>query len=351
MLRAIAFCALVLAVHLASAQSVTPRILADPSNEPEPALGISNTVSADERKEHDFAPPSTEGADLKPVDKHALLRQKLAEMNCLQSEIDQLRIATGTPQQILVKVKAIEVSRTKAKALGIDCSALRGEKRVESPRAYSPPKQHGTSTLEFDTLDDADPVLALFERLQAANGAKVIAEPNIVVTSGRPAQFHVGGEVPMPKTPGSNQAVEFKQFGTEIDVLANAHGNDRVRLEVRASVSEVDTSKKTTIDGVSVPGFSIRQVDSAIELQLGQTGVFSGMIQERTERIVRGDKVEDQVNEIELYFLVTPELHSSTKVVKSSSSTDAAAYRTATSASEERPNERSLRVTRPNSTR
>jgi Flp pilus assembly secretin CpaC len=351
MLRAIAFCALVFAALATSAQSVTPRIIAGSGNEPEPAIGISNTVSADERAEHEVAPATTEAADIKPIDNHALLRQKLAELNCLQSEIDQLRIATGTPQQILVKVKAIEVSRTKAKALGIDCSALRGEKRVESPRAYSPPKQPGTSTLELDLLDDADPVLALFERLQAANGARVIAEPNIVVTSGRPAQFHVGGEIPMPKTPGSNQAVEFKQFGTEIDVLAVAQGNDRVQLDVRARVSEVDTSKQTTIDGVVVPVFSVRQIDSAIDLKLGQTGVFSGLIQRHTERTVRGDRVEDQVDEIELYFLVTPELHRSTKVAESSSATDAAAYRTATSASDERPNERSIRVTRPNSPR
>jgi hypothetical protein len=65
----------------------------------------------------------------------------------------------------------------------------------------------------------------------------------------------------------------------------------------------------------------VRQVDTAVEMKAGQTFALAGLVQERTDTIKRGlpyvsdlpvvglpfRKMEDEVNEIELLILVTPE--------------------------------------------
>src|SRR5262249_12294683 len=71
----------------------------------------------------------------------------------------------------------------------------------------------------------------------------------------------------------------------------------------------------------TVPALTVRQVDTAVEMKAGQTFALAGLVQERKESQMRGlpyisdvpviglpfRKVEDEVNEIELLILVTPE--------------------------------------------
>jgi Flp pilus assembly secretin CpaC len=347
MIRALAFCAVIFAVGAASAQSVTPRIVADAATASEPTIASvePTPVSACAKGEC----PATDVATAveKPADNHTLLKQKLAELNCLQSEIESLRVATGTPQQILVKMKVVEVSRTKMQKLGIDFASIRGGKQPTSPQPNSLPNASTGEFAGFDTLDDSTALLGLIEHLQQNNIAKVLTEPNLTVTCGRLASLKIGGEVPLPTVPGSDKAVEFKQFGTEVDVLAIAQGDNRVRLELRARVSELDQRHKIEVGGVRVPGLQVTQIKTGLDLKLGQTGVMSGLVQSRVETIKNGNKTFDQVDHVELLFLVTPEVVAAKDLALRDPASDAGAYHTANSASEPNPAERSLRVSKP----
>jgi Flp pilus assembly secretin CpaC len=237
------------------------------------------------------------------LEKQALLQQKLAELNCLQTEIDELRRTTGTPQQILIRVQALEVSRTALRNLG---NASEG---ATTPAQVASLLQNSSGG--FGVVDDGKSFLSFIESLQRNNVAKVIAAPTIVVVSGRPASFHVGGEFPVPTPPGSKQTVEFQPYGTLVDVLANALGDDRVRFELRVRVSERDDSRSVEIEGTRVPALHVRQCNSAVELEFGQTGLLTGLVQRRAEvrRTEAGDQHVD--HEIELLFVVTPEVVSS----------------------------------------
>lgn len=319
MVRALAVCAVILVARAASAQNATaPR---DVAATPEPTIAPAETSPVSACGEHECPEVTTAAKIEKPTDKHALLKQKLAELNCLQSEIDALRVETGTPQAVLVKLKVTEVSRTKLRELGVDLDDLIANGHIS--------KEH-------------------LDWLKNQNVAKVLCEPNIMVTCGRPASFIVGGEVPMPTVPGTQQPVEYKRFGTEIDLRAAAKGENRVRLELRARVSEIDAARTIEVAGKNVPAFTVRQADSAIDTELGQTAVISGSVQRRQESIQVGGKVKNVENEIELVFLVTPEAADSIGLSRTSS---VAPYRTATSTSEAHPAERSLRVTKPSTAR
>ena len=160
------------------------------------------------------------------------------------------------------------------------------------------------------------------DALQNNQVAKILAEPNIVAVSGRPAQFNVGGEIPIlvPQSLGTT-SIEYKPFGTQIDFLPIVLGNGNIRLEVRPRVSYLDPTSGITLNGIVVPGFNVRQVDTAVEMKGGQTFALAGLTQERTETRDRGlpylsdvpvfgvpfRKTRDEVNEIELLIIVTPE--------------------------------------------
>src|SRR4029078_4443318 len=83
-------------------------------------------------------------------------------------------------------------------------------------------------------------ILRFMDALKQNNVAKLLAEPTVVVVSGRPGSFNVGGEFPIPAKDGSKAAVEFRKFGTQLDLVALALGDNLVRLEVRTRVSEID---------------------------------------------------------------------------------------------------------------
>jgi len=164
--------------------------------------------------------------------------------------------------------------------------------------------------------------LGVLQALQQNNVAKILADPTITAVSGRPAHFNVGGEVPIPIPQGLGQiAIQYKKFGTQIDFVPIVLGNGNIRLEVRPRVSEIDTSRSLSIAGFDVPGFTVREVDTAVELKAGQTLALAGLVQTRIDATERslpflGDlpfigaafrSVQEQVNEVELLILVTPE--------------------------------------------
>ena len=113
--------------------------------------------------------------------------------------------------------------------------------------------------------------------------------------------------MPLPARPDSKQAVEFQRYGTQVDVLAVALGNNRVRLDLRLKVSELDNAHSVMIGETRVPALQVRQCDTPIELEFGQTGILTGLVEHRQEAIKSDAGVSTNVNEIELLFMVTPE--------------------------------------------
>ena len=72
---------------------------------------------------------------------------------------------------------------------------------------------------------------------------KVLAEPTVVATHGRPARFIVGGKVPYLVPSQQGVTVNYEEFGTSVDFLPFVVGPGRIRLEVRPEVSEPDPSR------------------------------------------------------------------------------------------------------------
>jgi pilus assembly protein CpaC len=256
-------------------------------------------------------------------------------------------LTVGGVQQVLLHVKVMEVSRTKLRRLGFDWAKITGTNVVASGisglfaplnvqtgvmRSASsgvpggglvgPPGPH-TETFVFGVVDGTSAFFGVLEALRQDDLAKVLAEPTLVTISGRPATVNCGGEfpVPVPQSLGT-LSIEYKKFGTQLDFVPIVLGNGKIRLDVRPRVSELDRSRAVTIQGTTVPAIRMREAETGVEMQAGQTLAIAGLVYCRTEAQNRGlpwvsevpylgalfRKVHEETNEIELLIMVTPEL-------------------------------------------
>lgn len=237
-------------------------------------------------------------------------------------------ITVGGVQQVLLKVKVMEVSRTKLRRLGFDFAQISDSNVVSSGvSGILQSVSNGTATAagqtaEFAIVDGGDSFFGFLDALQQNNLAKILADPTLVAVSGRPAHFNVGGELPIIVPSGLGQTtVEYKKFGTQVDFVPIVLGNGNIHLEVRPRVSEIDDTRSINIGQFTVPALKVREVDTAVELKAGQTLALAGLVQTRVDAQERGlpflgdlpfvgaafRKEEEEVNEIELLILVTPE--------------------------------------------
>src|SRR3972149_6853573 len=160
-------------------------------------------------------------------------------------------ITVGGVQQVLLKVKVMEISRTKLRRLGVDWAYLGGGggfavnsiSEILSFDELGQVVTNNNDTFAFGIVDRGNTFFGLLQALEQRNIAKILAEPNIVAVSGRPAPFNVGGEFPIvvPQSLGTS-SIEFKKFGTQVDFLPIVLGNGKIRLEVRPRVSSLDPS-------------------------------------------------------------------------------------------------------------
>lgn len=240
-------------------------------------------------------------------------------------------ISVGGVQQVMLHVKVLEISRTKLRNLGIDWVAISGNDFVTQGvggllQSFSNTTGEAISagtTATFGVINGDDSFFGFIEALQRKNVARLVADPTLVTVSGRPAFFNEGGEFPIlvPQSLGT-VSIEWKKFGTQMDFVPIVLGNGLIRLEVRPRVSEIDDTRSVQVQDINVPGLRVREVDTGAEMRAGQTLAIAGLIQQRSEAEIRAvpllgeipylgiafSRKQEEVNEIELLILVTPEL-------------------------------------------
>jgi pilus assembly protein CpaC len=240
-------------------------------------------------------------------------------------------ITVGGVQQVLLKVKVMEVSRTKLRNLGFDFAQSSGggsgvisniSSIIQASSLTSGTVTASGETLKFGVLSGDNQFFGFLDALQENKLAKILADPTITTVSGRPARFNVGGEFPIVIPSGLGQStIEFKPFGTEVNFVPIVLGNGNIRLEVRPRISERDDANSVQLNGFIVPSLKVREVDTGVELKAGQTLALAGLVQTRVEAQERGlpyisdvpylgalfRDVKEITNEVELLILVTPE--------------------------------------------
>ncbi|MFZ5449660.1 MAG: type II and III secretion system protein family protein [Thermodesulfobacteriota bacterium] len=265
----------------------------------------------------------------------------------------------GGVQQVMLEVRVAEINRLVAERIGINFTAVSpsgnfGVNQLNSlasvaalARTINPAlgPQAGTGdsgapgTVFQQLLSNNIMAMAgwkaggilwttFLDLLKQNNLGRVLAEPNLVTTSGQKASFLAGGEFPIPvPQSGTGGAVtitvEFKKFGVQLDFTPTLLDANKIAVKVHPTVSEIDTSlQPLVIQNFIVPGLRVREMDTQVEVHDGQTFSIAGLLSDSSRNVILkfpllGDipvlgalfrSTSFQKNETELVALVTPHL-------------------------------------------
>jgi pilus assembly protein CpaC len=214
--------------------------------------------------------------------------------------------------QILLKVRFASVDRTLSNQLGINLFSLGATNTIGSvsTQQFSPPlvgsksgdssgsgSSGGTSgKLATATLTNAlnlfffRPDLnlgATIQALEAKGLLEILAEPNVLAENGKQASFLAGGEFPYPVVQGSSAGgtnavtIQFREFGVRLNFIPTITPRGTIQLQVAPEVSALDYTNGVTVSGFTVPGISVRNVNTEVELSEGQSFAIGGLLDNR----------------------------------------------------------------------
>lgn len=212
--------------------------------------------------------------------------------------LNQMKV--GGTQQVLLKVKVMEVQRSKIRRMGFNFLYFNQDGYLAStPGSLVPVGSIGSplggpASLTAAAAALADPIASFglvgdnnvfngfLDALKQEGLLTIKAEPQLVTTSGRPASLLNGGEFPIlvPQSLGS-VTIEYREFGTQLEFVPIVLGKGRLRLEVSPEVSERDFTNSVTVNGLTVPGITTRRVNTQVEMNFGQTLMIAGLIANR----------------------------------------------------------------------
>jgi len=256
-------------------------------------------------------------------------------------------------EQVLVRVRVVEMSRTLVRQLGIN---LNYENLVNQTIGNDEFLNLATSlgySINGSSLGGisasggsvenvgqpnertTDATIQAFER---AGLLRVLAEPNLTAISGEAARFLAGGEFPVPVAADDGQiSIQFKPFGVGLAFTPIVLSGGRISLKVATEVSELTSEgaistgdtpirnqdgSTTVIRGINIPALQVRRAETTVEMSSGSSIVMAGLIQERSRQAMEGVpgmmnspilgalfRSRDFLNsETELVIIVTPYL-------------------------------------------
>ncbi|HWK95892.1 MAG TPA: type II and III secretion system protein family protein [Pseudolabrys sp.] len=267
--------------------------------------------------------------------------------------INAMRVAAS--QQVMLKVRFLEVTRTAERDLGVNWFVANGSGTRGFNTGLGAPSQVGQSPAAtpggiplFQALSTfaggttGAPFGVALANLVNNNNARVdlmitaledkglirrLAEPDLVALSGDTASFLAGGEVPVPVVQPSSGAsplitVEYKPFGVQLTFMPTVTTNGIINLRLTPSVSELDFNNAVIVSGFRIPALTKREARTTIELRDGQSFAIAGLLQNDGSRNMSQvpwigsvpvlgalfRSTSYQQNETDLVVIVTPQL-------------------------------------------
>lgn len=255
------------------------------------------------------------------------------EIQNLDRPVDEIivnMLTVAGEQQVMLKVKIIEASRSALKDLGLETrftdgniGAVGTSLAAAAGLGLTAPAQLGVLALNYDS-GGFGPLSFLARALEQEGIVNTLAEPNLTAISGEQAGFLAGGEVPIATEldRNGNLVYEFRPFGVSLNFRPTVMSANRISMEMTTEVSSAVYDDNLQLQGISVPTFNVRRADTTVELPSGGTLMIAGLLKSDTTSSlsqipgvgkvpVLGDLLKSdtfQRNESELVVMITPYL-------------------------------------------
>jgi pilus assembly protein CpaC len=213
-----------------------------------------------------------------------------------------LSIAPPHIPQVRLKVRVVEIDRTKAEQMGFDFFT-NGKNTANVGTGLFPSITTGgnaTSGLSSGSgllglqglltlfyYNDALGLGAAIEALENDQIIQILAEPTLSAISGEKASFLSGGEFPFPVVQGgtggfTSVTIQFRPYGVSLNFTPNVLPDGTIQLKVNPEVSALDYTNEVQISGYTIPAIDTRRADTEVQLRSGQSFVISGLLDNRT---------------------------------------------------------------------
>ena len=205
-------------------------------------------------------------------------------------------ITIGSEQQVLIKVKVAEISKSVLKELGasniLDPQTL-GPLTFDLATAATGLSAGAFAGILGVSSSDTD---TTFQLLETHGLLRTLAEPNLLAISGEPASMLAGGEYPVLAVSDDGDtgtvSVEYKPFGVSLAFLPVVIAPGRIWLKVSTEVSALSAQNSVVVpfgdDSFQILGLSTRRANSTIELPSGGGIMIAGLLQNDITSSVNG---------------------------------------------------------------
>jgi pilus assembly protein CpaC len=260
---------------------------------------------------------------------------QIARAEVARPELVLNMLSIAGKDQVMLKVRVIEVQRNVIKQLGFNLNALIGqagnaqfmlgtaatyaingsllggvnaglnqdtttqpEVKAWDPLTQSydlPVVNHNSNIATTQTtsgstgLNKLNTTIQAFERVGLV---RTLAEPNLTAVSGESAKFLAGGEFPVPT--GEDQtghvSIEFKPFGVGLGFTPVVLSGGRISLKISTEVSELSTTGAFTLSNgagaapLVVPSLTVRRAETTVELPSGGAMMIAGLLQDTSKQ-------------------------------------------------------------------
>ncbi len=197
--------------------------------------------------------------------------------------------------QVMLKVRVVEVQRDVLKQFGVDLQALLSVGKFAFNLASItqvgalggiPPITSNTGYKGVYT-DGSTSITGVIRAMEQDGVLKTLAEPNLTAVSGQPAKFHAGGEYPYETCTGSGSdrecTVTFRDFGVSLGFTPVVLSEGRINLKISTEVSELSSRAIGNL-----PILDTRSTETVIELPSGGSMMLAGLIKDTTRQLVDG---------------------------------------------------------------
>lgn len=208
-------------------------------------------------------------------------------------------------QQVMIKVKVVEIKRSLLNELGIDTDiqanqnpgVLSGQFLTNNEFGYNPLRQafglttqepFGLAQLIFDP-GGFNPISFMINALEQDELVNTLAEPNLTAKSGENARFLAGGEIPVVADRNDERVTfDYRPFGVVLSFRPLVMDKDRISLQISTEVSEISPDTSTVIAGVPFPSFDVRRAETSVEMASGGSLMIAGLVKSQTVHNLSG---------------------------------------------------------------
>ena len=246
---------------------------------------------------------SGQATDAVAVDRAVSVAKSLAQDSPV---VNALKVAS--PQQVMLKVRFLEVTREADRELGVNWFlGTHGGARGLNTGLQTPgssPTQHlttngipifqtigtlaGTTSSPFgvalaNLVNNGTTIDVLLSALEGKGLVRRLAEPDLIALSGDGANFLAGGEFPVPVVQSSSGtiptiSVDYRPFGVQLRFLPTVLASGIINLSLTPSVSELDFSNAVQVSGFTIPSLTKREARTTVELRDGQSFAVAGLL-------------------------------------------------------------------------